>query len=379
MIPRGEMFAVVLDLAQAIQAAAIYPEHHRQARTLVARLHGRIDRITAAEGTLRIGAVADHFVVGDSPFLETGGGLARLLSDLQGKGMEKIAFHPGLTEGELERFVRFLAGGGNNAPDLRFENIRFGALEIPGAAGEAPDLSRALPRAHVLYGAADVLAGVLSAIARESGGTTSLAGGRDIVASVIAGLHKDADLIHRLLALQAHDDYTVTHSLNVCAIVTAQAMRLGLPEERLREIGLAALFHDVGKELVPPGILRKPGRIDPVEFALMAEHPVRGAALLRRIDCGSDLPVIVCFEHHMKNDLSGYPKTAHGKRPHPVSLMTQIADVYDALRTHRPYRDGLPLETALSIMEEGRGTEFDASLFANFLGTLPAGQSPAGA
>jgi len=153
---------------------------------------------------------------------------------------------------------------------------------------------------------------------------------------------------------------------------------MGVPEERLQEIGLAALLHDIGKEKVPAGILQKPGKIDAEEFARMAEHPALGANILRKIDLGSDLPVIVCFEHHFRYDRFGYPRVSYGGALHPVSMMTQIADVYDALRTNRPYRKGMEMDTALSIMEKGRGTEFDPALYDNFLNILFAAQADAG-
>jgi HD-GYP domain-containing protein (c-di-GMP phosphodiesterase class II) len=171
----------------------------------------------------------------------------------------------------------------------------------------------------------------------------------------------------------------VTHSLNVSAIVMAQATTLDLPENQIQEIGLAAMLHDLGKEMVPSEILQKPGKIDPSEFATMSQHPVLGAKALRKMDCGSDLPVIVSFEHHMKYDGSGYPKIPSWGRLHPVSYMTQIADVYDALRTYRPYRDSLDIKATLSIMEKGRGTEFEPNLFDNFLRSVLANQTGAGA
>lgn len=323
--------------------------------------------------TLHLGIIGDHFVIDEFPFLEKNPALVKLLGDLREKGMEKISFREGLTPGELKRFVYFVATGREDAAGRKWERISYGTIQTIGAAEPMPDGSvDALPRSHLLFGAADVLKGVLSALARGDG-KNPLSEGRDIVRSVMKGLREDAFLIHRLLKLVHHDDYTLTHCLNVCAIVMAQAATLGIPEERLQEIGLAALLHDIGKEKVPAEILQKPGKIDAEEFARIAEHPVIGANILRKIDCGSDLPVIVCFEHHVRHDRSGYPKVTCREPQHPVSRMTQIADVYDALRTNRPYRKGMEMETALSIMERGKGTEFDPALYDNFLRTLLAG------
>ena len=177
-------------------------------------------------------------------------------------------------------------------------------------------------------------------------------------------------LIDRLIRLQAHDDYTVTHSLNVCILVVAQATRIGLPENKIREAGLAALLHDVGKEATPSTILTKPGQLDMEEFDQVKRHPADGAKLLRKVDCGTELPMIVAFEHHIKYDRTGYPKVRSREPLHIASYMTQIADVYDALRSFRPYQPSIELERTLSIMKEGRGTEFEPRLFDNFVEIL---------
>ncbi len=376
---KQDLFAIVLDLAQAIQAAGIYPETHQRVQLILTRLHDRIQRASAALGTFHVGIIGDHFVVDEFPFIDMNPALVKLLRDIRGKGIEKFSIRPGLTFGELKRFVYFLNTGKEDASGLKWECIAYGNIETLGGL-EAVDDARglALPASHVLFGAAEVLKALLRSLAAGEGGR-SLSDGREIVAGVMKGLRQDGFLIHRLMRLQAHDDYTVTHSLNVCAIVVAQAAALGIPEERLPEIGLSAILHDVGKEMVPSAIIQKPGKIDAAEFERMSQHPALGANMLRKLDCGSDLPMIVCFEHHIKYDRSGYPRTAATGPLHPVSAMTQIADVYDALRTNRPYRKGMDMKTALSIMDRGRGTEFDPGLYDNFLKALLSCQTGAGA
>ena len=374
-----DLVGIVLDLAQAIQAAAIYPETHQRVRLILGRLHDRIQRASAALGTIHVGIIGDHFVIDEFPFLDMNPALVKLLRDIREKGIEKFSIRPGLTFGELKRFVSFLITGKDDGSGRKWECIAYGNIETLGGVDSLEDgKGLALPASHILSGATDVLKELLRALS-GGGGTASLSDGREIVAGVMKGLRQDAFLIHRLMRLQAHDDYTVTHSLNVCAIVVAQAAALGFPEARLQEIGLSAILHDVGKEMVPSEIIQKPGRIDAAEFERMSEHPVLGANLLRKLDCGSDLPMIVCFEHHIKYDRSGYPRTAAALPLHPVSAMTQIADVYDALRTNRPYRKGMDMKAALSIMDRGRGTEFDPGLYDNFLKALLFRQAGAGA
>ncbi len=377
MKDRKELFAVILDLAQAIQASSIYPDHHQRVQQLLSRLHERIRHVAADVGTIHIGIIGDRFVVDEFPFLEINPALEKLLKDIREKGIEKISIKEGLTFGELKRFVFFLAPGKESSPGTRFEAIDYGTIQAIKSRDKKDAGAATLSRSHLLYGATEVLQGLLKSLAQGKGGT-SVSTAQEIVASIMKAIRQDAYLLHRLMQMQSHDDYTVTHSLNVSAIVVAQATALGLPENRLLEIGLAAMLHDIGKEMVPPEILQKPGKINALEFARMAEHPVLGAKALRKMDCGSDLPMIVCFEHHVKYDGSGYPKIPNRGPLHPVSYMTQIADVYDALRTYRPYRESLDIKTTLSIMEKGRGTEFEPRFYDNFLRTVLADQAGAG-
>jgi putative nucleotidyltransferase with HDIG domain len=378
MKDRKELFAVILDLAQAIQASSIYPDHHQRVQQLLSRLHERIRHVAADVGTIHIGIIGERFVVDEFPFLEMNPALEKLLKDIREKGMEKISIKEGLTFGELKRFVSFLATGKEASPGTRFEAINYGAIQAIKAREGTEAGGATLSRSHLLYGATEVLQGLLKSLAQGKGGA-SLSNAQEIVASIMKTIRQDMHLLHRLMQMQSHDDYTVTHSLNVSAIVVAQATALGLPENRLLEIGLAGMLHDIGKEMVPSEILQKPGKINPLEFARMAEHPVLGAKALRKMDCGSDLPLIVCFEHHIKYDRTGYPKIPKRGPLHPVSYMTQIADVFDALRTYRPYRKSLDLKTTLSIMEKGRGTEFEPRFYDNFLRTVLADQAGADA
>ncbi len=376
MKDRKELFGVILDLSRVIQAAAIYPEHHQRVRQLLSRLHERIRRMAADVGTIHIGIIGDHFVVDEFPFVEMNPALEKLLRDIREKGMEKISIKEGLTFGELKRFVFFLAVGKGTPPGTRFEAIDYGTIQAIRSRDETGGRGATLSRSHILYGATEVLQGLLKSLAKGKSGT-SVSNAQEIVASIMKAIRQDAHLLHRLMQMQSHDDYTVTHSLNVSAIVVAQATALGLPENRLLEIGLAAMLHDIGKEMVPSEILQKPGKINPLEFARMAEHPVLGAKALRKMDCGSELPLIVCFEHHVRYDGSGYPKIPARGSLHPVSYMTQIADVYDALRTYRPYRKSLDIKTTLSIMDKGRGTEFEPRFYDNFLRTVLSDQAGA--
>jgi putative nucleotidyltransferase with HDIG domain len=367
---KDALFQVVSDLALAIQGASAYPENHPRVQELLVRLHLRVQSEASLSRGLNIGFFRDHVVVGEFPFLEPNPTLTRLIERMREKGIEKILISEGITYGELTRFVHFLAEGSGSPSEHVWESIVYGRIEGAESAGVVSHgLAPASRPSDVMAGATEVLKDVLAAMVTERK-RSRVDEGRDIVSSIMKGLRQEGMLIDRLIRLQGHDDYTVTHSLNVCVLVVGQAAHLGLPENRVREAGLAALLHDIGKEMTPSDILTKPGRLDMDEFDRMKSHPAAGAKLLRRIDCGTDLPMIVAFEHHIKYDRTGYPKVRTRDPLHVASYMTQIADVYDALRSHRPYRPSLELERTLSIMKEGRGTEFEPRLFDDFVGIL---------
>jgi putative nucleotidyltransferase with HDIG domain len=369
-LTKDTLFQVVSELAMAIQAASAYPENHPRVQELLVRLHCRVQSEAERLRGLNIGFFSDHVVVDEIPFVEPNPTLTRLIERMREKGIEKILISEGITFGELKRFVYFLGEGTAPSSEQVWESIVYGRIEGTESAGAAALGLASGPRpSGIIAGAAEILKDVLVAIATERK-RSRVNEGRDIVSSIMKGLRQEGMLIDRLIQLQGHDDYTVTHSLNVCILVVAQAAHIGLPENKVRESGLAALLHDIGKETTPADILTKPGRLDMEEFDLVKKHPTAGAKLLRKIDCGTELPMIVAFEHHIKYDRTGYPKTHTRESLHVASYMTQIADVYDALRSYRPYQPSIELERTLSIMKEGRGTEFEPGLFDNFVEIL---------
>ena len=268
------LFLVVSDLALAIQSASAYPENHPRVQELLVRLHRRLQSEAQLLSGLNIGFFRDHVVVDESPFMEPNPMLTRLIERMREKGIEKILISEGITFGELKRFVYFLAEGAGSPSEHFWESIVYGRIEGADAVGGASfGLSHASRPSGFMAGATDALKDVLLSMATERKGSR-VEEGRDIVSSIMKGLRQEGMLIDRLIRLQGHDDYTVTHSLNVCILVVAQAVRIGLPENRVRDAGLAALLHDIGKEMTPSAILTKPGRLEMDEFDLVKKHPI---------------------------------------------------------------------------------------------------------
>ena len=194
----------------------------------------------------------------------------------------------------------------------------------------------------------------------------------DIAASVLRG----GDVLIGLARLKTADNYTYMHSVAVCALMTALARELGMAPEQVRSAGLAGLLHDIGKMAVPSTILNKPGSLNEAEFSSVRAHPAAGHRMLQALGEIDPVALDVCLHHHEKLDGSGYPKGLRGEEISLFARMGAICDVYDAITSNRPYKQGWCPADSLRRMAAWRGGHLDAQLFAAFvkcLGIYPLG------
>ena len=163
--------------------------------------------------------------------------------------------------------------------------------------------------------------------------------------------------------VETRDPYTAGHERRVTQLAVALAVELGIDGEVLETLSLAGEVHDIGKVAVPAEILTKPGRLTPTEFALIKVHPVAGADILAPVDFGAPVADIVRW-HHERLDGSGYPD---GLTRHQIPLEARIlavADVVEAMASHRPYRAALGVEAALEEVRRGAGRLYDPDVTA---------------
>lgn len=164
------------------------------------------------------------------------------------------------------------------------------------------------------------------------------------------------DVISRLV--ESRDPYTAGHQKRVSQLAGAVARRMGLPRESVKGIQVAGLLHDIGKVCVPSDILSKPGKLTSLEFDLIRDHPSRGALILGKVDFPWPVRDIV-EQHHERLDGLGYPRGLAGDEIRQESRIMAVADVVEAMISHRPYRPALGLEAALEEIRQGRGTLYD--------------------
>ncbi len=161
--------------------------------------------------------------------------------------------------------------------------------------------------------------------------------------------------------LEAKDPYTAGHQERVSRLVTAIAGEMNLPDDRLQALGTAALLHDLGKIHIPSDILSKPGRLSEMEYRLVQIHPEEGYEIIRNIDFAYPIAEMI-FQHHERIDGSGYPRGLSGNEILLEARIIAVADVVEAMCSHRPFRPALGIEAALEEISEHRGTRYDAAV-----------------
>jgi putative nucleotidyltransferase with HDIG domain len=160
--------------------------------------------------------------------------------------------------------------------------------------------------------------------------------------------------------IELRDPYTAGHQRRTAHLASAIARRLQLPEARIEGLNLAAVVHDIGKIKVPTEILCKPGRLHALEYGLIQQHPQTGYEILKTIDFPWPIATMV-LQHHERLDGSGYPQGLKHEAILPEAKILAVADVVEAMISHRPYRAGLGAEAALAEISQHRGTLYDAA------------------
>jgi putative nucleotidyltransferase with HDIG domain len=180
-----------------------------------------------------------------------------------------------------------------------------------------------------------------------------------VVRSLSVAMHGDKNIVIPLLQLKEFDQYTTTHSLNVSVLTMALAEWMGMGPKDVRAFGVAGLLHDLGKVRIPKEVLTKPGKLTDEEWVIMRSHPVDGARIIYESDRDLDLAAAVAYEHHIMINGQGYPRRHFERGVHAASKLVHICDVYDALRTNRPYREAWESEKVLQHLEDAAGPDFD--------------------
>jgi HD-GYP domain-containing protein (c-di-GMP phosphodiesterase class II) len=365
--------AFIRRLTTAAANAALYSLGHRQVSHLCNLAQVHLQRAQGEDGEVNLMLVDDLLIFDNLP-LEINLSVEQMIQGLKRRGVGTLKLLPGIEIEEIRNLVAVLVRGSQSTGEaVSSEHIRYGKLEIRYTEASTTDPETAANQIFEQFPSlAEIQEDELTEFldiyrAARTRQRLNVVGISDIVSGFVDAFSSNADPLLALAPLRGLDEYTYTHSTNVCVLNLAQARLLGIEGQALHEIGLSAMLHDVGKLFVPAEILQKPSQLDDKEWAIMQDHPRKGAEYLFGTPGVPRLAVVTAYEHHMRYDGSGYPKVSRPWQQHLVSQMTTISDFFDALRTHRSYRESLTLDAVTGIMLEQAGTTLHPSLTRNFL------------
>jgi putative nucleotidyltransferase with HDIG domain len=365
-------------LSAAVRTAAIYPATHPLAQRGLAHLQATLDTELGHVPDITIGFLGDDVIAGKARIRASANlqGLVRQFRDLQ---IEKVTLSRGVSRDDVARFVALVAERCDQPLQERFAasgitGIGIGIMEVEESAA---DSSLGMLAARHVYEQA--VSGAKDAWGETSGhGTPDADAARTIIDILAKAVANDRAAMLVLTDAKSHDSYTFTHMVNVAILTMAQARTLGLSPATVREFGLAGLMHDIGKVRVSPDIINKPGALTPDEREAMERHVIEGAQILRRTPGMPALAPIVAFEHHLRLDGAGYPGHVDRHRLNLCTMLVSIADVFDALRTNRSYRSGLPTDRVRTMLAHQAGKAFEPTLlrrFTTLMGLFPVGSA----
>jgi putative nucleotidyltransferase with HDIG domain len=378
----GDPIQFLVSFGQAVSTMALYNDGHPARERAVDRSYRCLRDLQQFDPIPRFSFLGEETIYGETAL--------RGLGDwdwgtrLAQAGVQRMELANHVTREEYEEFLEEMMAritlsviDSAESRPTRASGIKVGTLGIRGEAREIEETPDGdIPVATISYSLGDEAASILSMHKEvQERGKLPLAEAEAVVRSLSMAMHGDSQMILPLLQLKEFDEYTTTHSLNVSVLTMALAESLGLATDDVRTFGIAGLLHDLGKVNVPQEILNKPGKLTDQEREVMQQHPTAGAKLIIESGRRLDLAAAVAHEHHIMINGHGYPKRHYDRDCHKASKLVHVCDVFDALRTRRPYRDAWESERALTYIEERAGTEFEPEAATAFVAMMRKAES----
>ena len=360
----------ILSLTSAISNLTVYPAGHPQSRLGLDESYTCLSKIFQMKREVTIALLRNHLIAEDRPLIFHGAYGDTFIEMLRKKAIDRITFLAGLPLHHLEGFVRGFALSDTQAirssPFIKIGEIQFKRASGYEDSGYPDDYSEAtIDIAEDLEEPEAAVKDVYERIRTDNKVDLNLIG--EVAMFFLESIYKIGSPLSMLASLKTADEYTFTHAVNVGILTMSQAEPLGFNGAYLKDIGTAALLHDIGKILIPEELLLKEGSLTGDERKIIEGHTTKGAKYLINMKNIPRLTVLAALEHHIWYDGSGYPRIRGAWKTNIVSQMIAIADVFDALRTRRPYREPMPPEKIEGILIQSSGKQFNPFLLERFL------------
>ena len=390
---RGAGREFLLTLYAALRSLKLYPVENPVVQRSLDDITSAAQSILSREQELDLRLAGEFIFVNSTRLrldLDNYASFSHVLTVLRSAGVGLVRADPDVDRREWTAFLSVLLGASQTeaSPDkfrvlqgrLAQANVTHIALEPPLETAELPeDEQQAKEQAKRTYQrSVAVTKEVINSV--RMGRTASVKKVKRAVQTIVDQVLSDETSLVGMTNLRDYDDYTFVHSVNVCIFAVALCRKIGLGKLQLYDLGMAALLHDIGKSRVPLEVLNKDGGLSDEEWRIMQAHPWLGVLTLFGLRGYGEVPyrsMIGTYEHHMKIDLTGYPKSIRPRLMSIFSKLIAVADGFDAATSRRIYHTSpLQPDEVLREMWENKRRGYDPVLvkaFINLLGVYPVG------
>jgi HD-GYP domain-containing protein (c-di-GMP phosphodiesterase class II) len=388
---RGRDF--IISIYGTLRAIKLYPLEHTAVQRSLVELSGIAREIVTRERDLEFRFSGEFIFINNTRLrldLTNYGSFGYLLKICRESGIGVIRVHEDASERTWRVFLSLLESSAEGNPDERREQI-IGRLAEAGLTslelGASQDDPNHTEQVEQIKDAANRTYTRSVALTRDvinsvrMGRTPSIKKIKRVVQGIVDQILNEETSLIGLTAIRDYDEYTFTHSVNVCIFAVALGRRLGMSKLQLFDLGMSALMHDIGKSRIPVGILNKSDDLSEDEWIRIAAHPWLGVLVLFNLKGQQEevsyRAMTVAYEHHMRTDLSGYPRVIRPRVPSMTSKIVAVADGYDAATSRRTYQT-VPYSPSavLQDMRDNPRRGMDAVVvkaFINLLGIYPPG------
>jgi HD-GYP domain-containing protein (c-di-GMP phosphodiesterase class II) len=382
--------AFILALYAALRALKLYPAGHATVKKSLEDLAAVSQELIATEGDLELRVTGEFIFVNGTRLrldLDNYASFSHVLSVFRVCGIGELNASETTTAKEWQVFLANTQSPSEAPANERLYDIiekmesagvtSITLAEPPEESGE--DREKSKERSKRTYAQSVAVTKDLMASLRM-GKSPNIKKIKRVVQGIVDQILNDEASLVGLTTIRDYDEYTFTHSVNVCIFSVALGKRLGLSKLQLFDLGMAALFHDIGKSRVPLDVLNKASGLTDVEWRQISAHPWLGVLSLFQVRGTQELPyrsVVVAMEHHMKNDLTGYPRAIRPRQLSIYSKIVAVADAFDAATSRRVYKTVAmnPAEVLRELRDQKRrGMDtVVVKAFINLTGIYPVG------
>lgn len=364
IISQDRVDNILTELLGAINSIKLYSYNHPQAKLAIEQLMESLFENFNNEDKVLIGFLNENILINQKPAIGVGRATESLIKLLKDAGIDQIVFVKGLEQEELSVFLNETFSAGKKNARLRdYAHILLGKI----STNDSMENDEGIDSIMDLDSSNDFISMLQDLDVQKPFDFKTVS---NLSEDLMDTFRHSAGPLKYLAEVKSEDEYTYVHTINVALLSMALAKHIGIAGSELLDIIYAALMHDVGKMLVPNEILNKTGPLTTKEFETIKAHTLNGVMYLCNQKGIPRIAILAALEHHIKYNGGGYPIIADDWKPHFVSQIISIADIYDALRSNRPYRARLEHDQILGLLRHDAGIGLNPRLVDDFIDML---------